>query len=62
MIHRIMEYARHCGHTDLLREYIDGHRQHTVDIVQDCNGSDHSPSMTAPADFGNHCTSGCLGL
>ena len=23
-IHRIEEYARHCGHADLLRECIDG--------------------------------------
>jgi uncharacterized damage-inducible protein DinB len=25
LVHRIEEYARHCGHTDLLRECIDGH-------------------------------------
>jgi uncharacterized damage-inducible protein DinB len=24
MVHRIEEYARHCGHADLLRECIDG--------------------------------------
>ncbi|MGI5512342.1 DUF664 domain-containing protein [Streptomyces sp. CA-106131] len=24
MVHRIDEYARHCGHADLLRECIDG--------------------------------------
>ena len=24
MVHRIEEYARHCGHADLLRERIDG--------------------------------------
>ncbi len=26
LVHRIEEYARHCGHTDLLRECIDGNR------------------------------------
>jgi uncharacterized damage-inducible protein DinB len=25
LVHRIEEYARHCGHTDLLRECVDGH-------------------------------------
>jgi hypothetical protein len=25
LVHRIEEYARHCGHIDLLRECIDGH-------------------------------------
>jgi hypothetical protein len=25
LVHRIEEYARHCGHTDLLRECIEGH-------------------------------------
>ncbi|MYR61081.1 DUF664 domain-containing protein, partial [Streptomyces sp. SID625] len=24
MVHRIEEYARHCGHADLLRERVDG--------------------------------------
>jgi hypothetical protein len=24
LVHRIEEYARHCGHADLLRERIDG--------------------------------------
>ena len=24
LVHRIEEYARHCGHADLLRECIDG--------------------------------------
>ena len=24
MVHRIEEYARHCGHADLLRECVDG--------------------------------------
>jgi hypothetical protein len=24
MVHRIEEYARHCGHADLLRECLDG--------------------------------------
>ena len=24
MVHRVEEYARHCGHADLLRECIDG--------------------------------------
>jgi len=24
LVHRVEEYARHCGHADLLRECIDG--------------------------------------
>ncbi|GAA1110948.1 hypothetical protein GCM10009663_60430 [Kitasatospora arboriphila] len=24
MVHRVEEYARHCGHADLLRERVDG--------------------------------------